>query len=99
MEDNQCDALLLQNMSGNGAPQVWGAHAIIRKIKTHDTSVPFQWAFHTLTMGCTGSGIYGDIETVRIAAERQFGIKSDIRQWIQVEYLDLPLNLLPMNIA
>ncbi len=48
--------------------------------------------------GRSGSGIYGSINDVVAAAEKAFGIKSDIREWVPVSYTDpdYPPNLLPM---
>lgn len=95
------DAIILQpkQPGGNGAPNYMRADAIIRRIKTHGG---FQWAFHTLQPSAagypvSGSGIYGDINEVVKAAERQFGTRSNEREWIHVDYCDpdYPPNLIP----
>lgn len=89
------DALIFQDKSGNGQPNYHSAYAIIRKIRTPGG---VQWALHTLMFGRTGSGIYGDINEVLRAAEAQFGVKSEEREWMEVEYADpdFPARLIPM---
>lgn len=91
------DAIILQpiDKTGNSQPVYWRADAIVRRIKTHDG---YQWAFHTLIMGKTGSGQYfHDLNDLVTSVERQFGTKSEVREWIVVDYTDsdFPVNLLP----
>lgn len=89
------DAIILQKKSGNGAPNYYAADAIIRRLPTMGG---YKWALHSLMGGRTGSGIYGSIDDIVAAAEKQFGIKSDVREWVAVSYIDpdYPPNLLPM---
>lgn len=90
------DAILLQRMRehGNSAPNYALADAIIRRLNTMGG---YQWVLHTLIYGRTGSGIYGTIDDVVRAAEKQFGVKSDVREWVPCNYTDpdFPINLLP----
>jgi hypothetical protein len=99
------DAIILQSKKpgGNGAPSYYNANAIIQRIPTPSG---YMWCLRLLmpkmttlgVMNSAGSGIYGDIDYVVAAAERQFGVKSDVREWVHVNYIDpeFPSNLLPM---
>jgi hypothetical protein len=95
------DAIILQNKveGSNGAPNYFGAQAIIQRINTVGG---WQWCLRTLMPTrdgpMAGSGIYGDIDYVVKATEKQFGIKSDVREWVVAEYRDpdFPPNLIPM---
>lgn len=91
------DAILLQKKqsNSNGAPNYFHADAIIRRIRTPGG---WKWAFHSLISARTGSGQYfDDINDLAASVERQIGIKSDIREWVGVDYCDpdFPSNLIP----
>lgn len=95
------DAIILQTKSegGNGAPRFHSANAIIQRLNTPGG---YQWCLRLLMPSVrgpiAGSGIYGDLNHIVHHAERQFGVKSEVREWVSVEYTnpDFPFNLLPM---
>lgn len=91
------DAIILQQKRehGNSAPNYTLADAIIRRMPTVGG---YKWALHTLMFGRSGSGIYGTIDEVVQATEKQFGVKSDVREWVPCNYTDpdYPPNLIPM---
>lgn len=96
MEAGECDAIVFQTIEpilGSSFDRR-RADGIVRRLETIGG---YQWAFHTLRFGMTGSGIYGDINDITKAVEKAFGTFSDQREWIQVNYTDpcVPLNLLP----
>lgn len=98
-EGRGCDAIILQskNPGDNGAPKYQVAQAIVQKINTVGG---WQWCLRLLQPGrhgpVAGSGIYGDPNYITQVVERQFGTKSDVREWVPVEYVDpeFPPNLI-----
>lgn len=100
-EGRNGDAIILQEKKPgtNGAPNFHWAQAIIQRIRTPSGD---QWCLRLLMSGrngpMAGSGIYGDLNYITTVVEKQFGKKSDVREWIGVEYTDpnFPANLLPM---
>lgn len=99
-EEKTHDAIILQPKprGSNGCLNIHKAKAIVRYIRTVGGST---LAFHTLqSFGgkvVTGSGIYGDINDITIAVEKQFGAVSDDQEWIGIDYCDpeFPTHLIP----
>lgn len=96
LEACRIDAVLLQTKGppgDNGGPAVHRGLAIIRRIHTMGG---YQYAYHSLMGGATGSGMYSlDLNEICAWAERNHGVKLAVTEWIGCDYADLPANLYP----